>query len=139
MPDFNFESPHSRRPPPSDTFWTDVWKIALGIFLGSVISFLFCGLITFLATLVWQAVNAPRAPAPERATVITIDEINAMILEYKELTAADVSETEKAIAAGQIARAFRDRKDRKNLAEWEEKVRRHRAAAETGKKTNAVR
>ena len=33
----------------SEQFWSDVWKIALGIFLGSVISALFAGLLLIVA------------------------------------------------------------------------------------------
>ena len=64
MSDLNFQPQPRQYPPPRDTFWIDVWKIALGIFLGSVISCLFCGVLFFVATLMLAAATAPRAAPP---------------------------------------------------------------------------
>jgi hypothetical protein len=86
-----------------------------------------------------QARHGATALPQEKPAVDTIDEINDMILDYKALTAQPVSEEEKAIAAGLVAKALRKRKDRKGADEWEDKVRRHRAAAEAGKNTGPVK
>lgn len=141
MSDLNFQPQPRQYPPPRDTFWIDVWKIALGIFLGSVISCLFCGVLFFVATLVFAAANAPRAAPPGRAAAAAreaaapVVNIKAMIAEYLLLAKSKAIESDKAMVAESIADAYREKGDEKAAAEWDEKVKRHRAAADAGEKT----
>jgi hypothetical protein len=143
MSDFNFQPQPRQYPPPRDTFWIDVWKIALGIFLGSLISSLFFGVVFFVATLLWAAVNAPRAAPQGRAAaqardaVAPVDNIKPMIAEYLMLAKSKAIESDKAMVAESIANAYREKGDRKAATEWDEKVKRHRAAEDARKKTGS--
>jgi hypothetical protein len=123
----------SPRPP----FWPDVLKIGLGVFLGSVLSSLYGALLWWG---VWFAVLRPIArPTPPRAAVVSVEDVNDLIRSYLEATAELIPEEEKAGAALLVAEALRSRGDRKGVAEWEDKARRHRDAAAAGKRTGPVR
>jgi|688.fasta_scaffold52606_3 hypothetical protein len=145
MSDFNFPPQPRQHPPPRDTFWIDVWKIALGIFLGSLISSLFFGVVFFVATVLWAAVNVPRAAPPGRAAAAAreaaapVVSIKPMIAEYLMLAKSKAIESDKAMVAESIADAYREKGDQKAAAEWDEKVKRHEAAAAAGKKTKPLK
>jgi|GEM_PF-6960893 len=94
----------------SEQFWSEVWKIALGIFLGSVISALFGGLLLIVAGAFLQWRFTAAAAPPSKPAIANIDDINEDILDYKALTRTDASEAEKAIAAGGVVKAFRQRR-----------------------------
>ena len=143
--DLNFQPQPRQYPPPRDTFWIDVWKIALGIFLGSRISSLFFGIVFFVATLMFAAANAPsaapqgRAAAAARDAVAPVDNIKPMIAEYLMLAKSKAIESDKAMVAESIADAYREKGDRKAATEWDEKVKRHEAVAAAGKKIKPVK
>ena len=124
------------RPLPPGGFWTDVAKIALGIFFGSVLTSIFCGILGFIS---WQVILSS-LPKPPKPGVVTVEEVNDMIRDYKAMTAnPDARELQKAEAARAVAVAFSTRNDRKAAAEWLDKVRRHEAASTAGKKTGPVK
>lgn len=127
--------PRLNRPAP---FWPLVWQIALGIFFGSLLTSVVGGVVGAIG---WQILlSSMREPPPPRPAAATVEEINGMILGYKAATAdGTVTEREKAEAARAVADAFRTRKDRRSVEEWEDKARIHDAAGEAGKRTKPVR
>lgn len=127
--------PRPVRPAP---FWPLVWQIALGIFFGSVLTSVVGGIIGAIG---WQIILASvREPQPAKPAAVTVEEINGMVMGYKAATAdGSATEEEKADAARAVADAFRTRKDRRSVEEWEDKARIHDAAAAAGKKTKPVR
>ena len=133
MPDITIQPMPPRYAPPPSNFWVDVWKIALGIFLGSVISFLFCGLIALLAAAVLESRNAPKSQQAQRAAVPPVDEISPMVAEYRVLARSKATERDKAAMAESIAAAYRERGNIKAANQWEETVQQHEAAAVVGK------
>jgi hypothetical protein len=120
----------------SPDFWTDVFKIALGIFFGSVLTSIF-GAVVGIAS--WNAFLAS-LPPPPNPNVATVEQINELILDYKAMTAdPGARELQKAEAAESVARAFLTRKDKKSVQEWKNKAKRHEDASTAGKKTGPVK
>lgn len=125
-------------PAPRDSFWLDVWKIALGVFLGSLLTALAALICGIMLGFTFQMMAAAEKPAPAKPEVVTIEEINDMIVDYKDLTRSPATELAKAKAASSVAAAFRQRRDAKNAEQWESKANRHRAAQDSWKRTGPV-
>ena len=123
--------------PKPEPFWTGVWKIALGIFFGSMLTGIVSAVLWWIG---WSMLVRSVQAELDKPVAESIDEINGMILAYKAMTADEKArELDKAAAAIDVAKAFRTRRNAKAVAEWEDKAHRHEAASSAGKKTKPVR
>jgi hypothetical protein len=143
MPDFQIRTDAPRFPPPS-VFWGDVWKITLGVCLGTLLAGLVGVLFYLLALSIGFGVGAAvavksAAAANEAVEAANVRRINEAIRDYEAIAAGDAGEQEKAEAADLVAEACRIARDAENLAVWQKNARTHQEAAAAGRKTRFKR
>ena len=122
--------------PKPEQFWQGVWKITLGVCFGIMLASLITtltwfGVIGLVVGNAAQTVGAVVKDVKGQAVV----RINELILEYERVAAGDADETEKAVAASQVATAFRQAMDLGQAAFWEKNAKVHRDAAAAGRRT----